>query len=123
MATQRVAKRTAFYNADKSKLVAEDSPDAAFLFVREGSAIRDNAEADRLGYTDFEDAALYDAVADHERKHGGETQQQADANRAAMLAGEPDPDGAPVEGERDAKSVESSRATKAVTRSANKSAE
>jgi hypothetical protein len=101
MATQRVAKRTAFLNADKSKLVAEDSPDAAFLFVREGSAIRDNAEADRLGYTDFEDAALYDAGADHERKHGGETQQQADA-----------------------KSVESSRATTAVTRApANKSAE
>lgn len=33
------AKETHFLNADKSKTVKEDSPDAAFLLVREGMEI------------------------------------------------------------------------------------
>lgn len=116
MTTQRVAKRTAFYNADRSKLVAEDSPEASALFVREGTAVQDAAEAERLGYTDFEEAQVYDAAADHLVKHGHETAAEAERARQRMFAGQPDPDGPPVEGERDEKSLADAKGTKAVAK-------
>jgi hypothetical protein len=115
MAPQRVAKRTAYYNADKTKLVKEGDPEAAFLFVREGSALRHPEEAERLKYSTFEEVDVYDAVADHTVKHGGETQAEADQKRAAMLAGVPDPDGPAVEGERGEK-AQTPTATKAVSK-------
>lgn len=95
---QFVSDKTYFLNADKSKVVAEDDPDASFLLVREGAAI-DQAEADRYGLK-LQAVEVYDAVADHAAKHGGETAADANARRTAMLAGEPDPDGSAVEGER-----------------------
>lgn len=44
---QRISKKTLYLNADRSKVVAEDDPDAAFLFVRAGSAVNEH-EAARL---------------------------------------------------------------------------
>lgn len=146
---QAIAAETLYYTADRSRLVPEDSPDAAFLFVRAGSPF-DPAEAQRLGYTgQAEFSADYDAKGDHAAKHGGETQAQATAARAALFdtnarQGQ-DPDGPPAPGERgnleppadaapaepvatdepsleDEKSAEDAPATKAVTKPpANKS--
>ena len=42
------AEKTIYLNRDKTKVVREDSPDAAFLLVRAGSEIS-NAEAQRYG--------------------------------------------------------------------------
>ena len=114
---QRIAKETLYMNADRSKLVKEGDPDAAFLFVRKGSAIND-AEAERLGFkASGSDTEPYDAVADHDEKHGGETELQAVEARQRMLAGQPDPDGPAVEGERgDLKSTDAPPQTKAVAK-------
>lgn len=101
---QAIATETLYYTADRSRLVPEDSPDAAFLFARAGSPF-DPAEAQRLGYSGpVEFSADYDAKGDHAAKHGSETQQQATAARAALFAPDArqgqDPDGPPAPGER-----------------------
>ncbi len=105
------------YFADASgKLVTAGSPDAAFLVARKGTAISDEA-ATRYGIKNLQAAATYDAVADHEAKHGGETEAEAARKRQDMLAGVPDPDGPAVEGERgeDAKAAHVAPDTKAVS--------
>lgn len=119
MAVERIAKHTMYYTADKERLVAEDSPEAAFLFVRAGSPIP-AAEAERLGYTAADEAQVYDARADHLAKHGGETQRQADAARERMFAGSEarggeDPDGPTAAGERGEKAA-APQGSKAVER-------
>lgn len=92
-----VATKTVFLNAD-GEPVAEDDAGAATLLVREGTYI---SEGDAKRYNvATEPESLYDAVADHEAKHGGETEAQARAARTRMLEGQPDPDGPAVEGER-----------------------
>jgi hypothetical protein len=102
---QRVSKKTLYLTSDRSKVVDEGDEDAAFLLVREGSAV-DEAELARLEGLGLKvklsttDAKVYDARGDHEAKHGGETDDQARAARKRMLDGEPDPDGPAVEGER-----------------------
>lgn len=92
-----VANKTVYLNAE-GKPVAEDSPDAATLLVRKGSAI-DADRAKEYGVKGDEEA-VYDAKADHEAKHGGETQAQADAARQRMMDGQSDPDGEAAPGER-----------------------
>lgn len=110
-----ISSKTLYLNADRSKVVDEGSPDAAFLLVREGAYL-EKTEAERYGVSGEEPQA-YDAIADHEAKHGGETQVEADQKRAAMLEGQPDPDGEPVDGERaDVKATDAAPQTKARTK-------
>lgn len=109
---QRVANQTLYFTADRKRLVKESDADAAFLFVREGAAIDEDAlrAYEQAGGTvpgnlTGEEVQAYDAVADHARKHGGESDREAARNRERMLAGvEPnggqDVDGPPAEGER-----------------------
>lgn len=113
---QRKATETLYMNADKTKLVKEGDPDAAFLFVRKGSAIND-AESQRYGFkVSGSDVTVYDAIGDHEDKHGGETEAEAKQKRTAMLEGVPDPDGPAVEGERGEKATAAAPNTKAVAK-------
>jgi hypothetical protein len=65
-------------------LVPEGDPDAAFLFVREGSAVNES-EAARLEKNGVslkalttEDVEAYDARADHEARHAGEAGPPSD---------------------------------------------
>lgn len=118
-----ISQKTLFLNADKTQVVDEGSEDAAFLLVRAGSELNDE-DAKRYG-VGGEQPRRYDAIADHAAKHGGETVAEAGERRAAMLDGQPDPDGAPVPGERDTldqpsqgdvKAQEQPRETKAVTK-------
>lgn len=72
---QRISKTTVFLNADKTKAVSEDSPDAAFLFVRAGSAVNESeaARLEKNGVTlnlKTEDTVDFDARAAHEAEHG-----------------------------------------------------
>lgn len=125
MGDQRIATRTLYYNADKSALVEEGSPEAAFLFARAGSPV-DPAEAARLKFAEHEARAAYDAQADHAAKHGGDTEAAAQGKRAKMFQGVPDPDGPPAEGERagleDDEKAASGAESKAVSKApANKS--
>jgi hypothetical protein len=101
---QRRATKTQYLTADRSRLVDEGDPDAAFLFVREGGSI-DDAEATRLGLeVEGEDVPAYDAKRDHFEKHGGmdPTGPRERARRDAMLSGVDDPDGPAAPGERGA---------------------
>lgn len=108
-----VAKKTIYLNPD-GKPVAEDADDAATLLVREGTYI---SEADAKQYrVSTDEAPVYDAVADHAARHGGETDAQARAARERMLEGQPDPDGPAVEGERGDVKATTPTATKAVTK-------
>ncbi len=96
-----VANKTLYLNADRTELVEEDSPDAAFLLARAGTRV-DDADAERYGITG-EQPATYNAKQDHFEKHGG-MDPTADpreiAARGAMLRGEDDPDGPAAPGER-----------------------
>lgn len=100
---QRKATETLYMNADRTELVPEGHEDAAFLFVRKGSAINE-AEAQRYGFdVQGVDAAEYDAVADHAAKHGGldpTTDLTEAERRQRMLSGVDDPDGPAAPGER-----------------------
>lgn len=122
---ERVAKTTKYYTADKARLVDEGDPEGVYLFVRAGSPIP-TAEAERLNYTEADEVQAYNARADHALKHGGDTVAAADAKRARMFEGIPDPDGPPAEGERgdlEEKAADAARATKAVEKPpANKAA-
>src|SRR5215216_4592895 len=98
-----VATVGAYYTADRSRVVGEGDPDAAYLLVNAGSSLDGLSEADRKAYDNFAAGKVdtvqeYDAVADHAAKHGSETQAEADAAQQRMLAGEPDPDGPAVPG-------------------------
>lgn len=93
-----IADTTLYLNADRSAVVEEGSPDAAFLLVRAGAAV-DDATAAQYKLT-LQPAPVYDAQADHAAKHGGDTEAAARARRQRMLEGVQDPDGPPVEGER-----------------------
>lgn len=115
---ERVADKDYYADAD-GKLVEADDPNAAFLVAREGTAVSD-AAAKQYGLESLQVAETYDAVADHAVKHGRETEAQAADARQRMLAGQPDPDGEPVEGERgDAKAARPA-ANKARTDASNK---
>lgn len=88
---QRIAKNTIYLNADKTKAVNEDSPDAAFLFVREGSAVNES-EAKRLEGLGVklglktEDHPDFDARAAHEAEFGTKAVTAAPANKAKAPA-------------------------------------
>jgi hypothetical protein len=89
--TQRVAKKTLYLNVDKTEVVSEDSPDAAFLLTQKGVVVDDAevARLEKLGVKvnlDSEDAEAYDAKADHVALHEGETDAEAKAKRAALFA-------------------------------------
>ena len=86
-----VAVKTVYLNADKTRVVEEGSPDAMFLLAREGAFISED-DAARYGVTGATPAA-YDAAAAHAIRHAGETQEEADRRRAAMLEGAVAPDG------------------------------
>ena len=87
---QRVSKQTLYLNADKTKLVPEGDPDAAFLFVREGSAVNES-EAARLEKSGVkvnlstEEVEPFDARAAHEALHAGETDAEAKARHDAQF--------------------------------------
>ena len=89
-----VAVKTVYLNADKTRVVEEGSPDAMFLLAREGAFISED-DAARYGVTGATPAA-YDAAAAHAIRHGGETQEEADRRRAAMLEGQGEKAAAPV---------------------------
>lgn len=120
----RIADKDYYANAD-GKLVSE--ADAHIVVARKGTAISEDT-AQRYGIKGGTEAPVYDAVADHEAKHGGETDADAEAKRARMF--DPtkpgDPDGPPVAGERgdlDTKATDAPPDTKAVSRApANKGA-
>lgn len=127
---QRISKKTLYLNSDRSKVVDEGDVDAAFLLVREGSAV-DEAEVARLEGLGVKiklsttDAEVYDAAADHESKHGGETDEQARAARQRIFDPnrEDDPDGPAVEGERSDVKADAPKDNKAVAKApANKGA-
>lgn len=84
----RIAKKTMYFTADRSRLVAEDDPEAAYLFVRAGSPIDDEAEAKRLGYKDTEDAPVYDAKAEHALAHATDApiEESEDVGLKAVLS-------------------------------------
>lgn len=88
---QRIASKTLYLNADKTKFVSEDSPDARFLFVREGSAINESEVArleksgvDVKGVTG-DDHPDFDARAAHVAEFG-EPNAQVEAERKARTA-------------------------------------
>lgn len=94
------SKHRLFLTADRERVVRAGDPEAAFLLVGAGGTV-DDETVKRYGLADLDDApAAYDAKADHEAKHGGETPAEAEAKRQAMLAGQSDPDGPAVAGER-----------------------
>lgn len=93
-----IAKETVYLNQEQTETVDEGTEGAVFLLARAGTYVSE-ADAQRWGL-EVDPDPVYDAVADHEAKHGGETDGQAQAKRQAMLAGQEDPDGPPVEGER-----------------------
>lgn len=85
---QRVSSKTLYLNADKSKFVDEDSPDAAFLFVRKGSAVNES-EYKRLEGLGVNMKAVtaeahpnFDARAAHVAEFG-EPNAQVEVERAA----------------------------------------
>jgi hypothetical protein len=95
----KTATEDLWLNADRSKVVSGDSEEAAFLLARAGSPVSD-ADAERYGVK-TDDTPVYDAVADHAEKHGGETDAQAAQRRDAMLSPTGgDDDGPAAEGER-----------------------
>jgi hypothetical protein len=106
-----VAKQTVYTNADRSELAEEGTP-GALLLAREGAFISE-VDAKQFKVKTDEDE-VYDAVADHEAKHGGETEEQARAARQRMLEGQPDPDGPAVEGERSGVKASAPKENKAV---------
>jgi hypothetical protein len=112
-----VSKKTLYLNADRSKVVAEDDADATYLLAREGAVVA--PEAVERYKVAVAEAETYDAVADHEAKHGAESEEQARAARRRMLEGEPDPDGPAVEGERGEKAA-APKANKAKAAAENK---
>lgn len=80
-----VSKERLFLNADKSKVVKEGDPDAAFLLVGEGGTV-DKETAEEYGLKNLSAAPEpFDAKAEHELLHAGETEEQAKARRAAMF--------------------------------------
>lgn len=93
-----IADRTLYLNADRSAVVEEGSPDAAFLLARAGASVDDATAAQYK--LKLQAAPVYDAAADHAAKHGGDTEAAARAKRQRVIEGVPDPDGPPVEGER-----------------------
>ena len=95
---QLISKKTFYHTADRSRIVEEGDPDAAFLIVRAGGAI-EQAEAERLGISG-QRAPVYDAKRDHFEKHGGVDPTLDTAGRQRMLSGEDDPDGPAALGER-----------------------
>lgn len=84
---QRVSKETLYLNADRTNLVKEGDPDAAFLFVREGSAVNES-EAARLEKSGVklnlktEGTVDFDARAAHEAEHNTKAVTAAPANKA-----------------------------------------
>ena len=116
----KVAKERLYLTADGTRVVREGDPDAASLFVAKGRDVSDaDIEKYQLAKLVEGGPVAYDAIADHDAKHGGETEQDAALKRQAMLDGQPDPDGPPADGERgnlDEKQVTSPKATKAVTK-------
>ncbi len=105
---QRVADKD--YWADTDGKLVDEASDGATLVAREGTAISD-AAATQYGLDKLQSEQVYDAVADHEAKHAGETDAQAREARQRMLSRTGgDDDGPAVKGER------SAPATKAVTR-------
>ncbi len=109
-----VSKERLYLDAD-GKVVKDGDPSASTLLVGAGGEL-DDPTAKRYKLKGG-DVKTYDAAADHEDKHGGETDAQAADAHARMLAGEPDPDGPAVTGERgDVKATDAPPATKAVSR-------
>lgn len=107
-----VATERLFLTAD-DRVVKEGDEAAVSLLVGEGGTL-DDETAKKYKLKGGGDAPeVYDAVADHEAKHGGETDAEAEAKRQRMLEGQEDPDGPPVEGERDEKAAKA-KANKAV---------
>lgn len=110
------------YFADENGKLTKAGDSARVLVARKGTAISEAAAA-QYGLDKLSEADTYDAVADHEAKHGGETDAEANEKRAAMMAGQPDPDGPAVAGERGEKATDGPASTKAVSRApANKGA-
>lgn len=95
---ERIATKDYYADAD-GKLVGADK--GTIIVARKGTVISDEV-AERYGLK-VQDTEVYDAVADHEEKHGNETDAEAQAKRTSMMEGVPDPDGPAVEGERGAK--------------------
>lgn len=95
----KVAKEAIWLTADDQPVKAGDAR-AACLLVAAGLELSDDEIAQyKVGKLVADPAEAYDAVADHEAKHGGETPEQAAQARQRMLDGESDPDGPPAEGE------------------------
>lgn len=113
------ATRDLFLNADKTKVVEEDDPEAAYLLVNKGRTLQDKEYAGLDMPRSGSATTAYDAKADHEAKHRGETNAEAKRKRAAMFDPnrDDDPDGPPAEGERSGvKAAKQPPETKAVTR-------
>jgi|GEM_PF-6818517 len=81
-----VSKERLYLDAD-GKVVKEGDEGAATLLVAEGGKL-DDVTAKRYKLSGGEKAEAYDAVADHESRHAGETDAEATAARDAMLRGE-----------------------------------
>lgn len=80
-----ISKKRLWLTADGARVVEEGDPAAAFLLVGEGGTVSDE-DAKRYNLTALEPApAPWDAKAEHERLHAGETQEEADAKRAALF--------------------------------------
>lgn len=87
---QRISKKTLYLNADRTKIVAEDSPDARFLLVRAGSAVNESevARLEKAGVKvnlTTEDAVPFDARSVHDAEHANETPAQAKAKQEAQF--------------------------------------
>jgi len=81
-----VSKERLYLDAD-GKVVKEGDEKAATLLVAEGGEL-DDVTAKRYKLSGGEKAEAYDAVADHEARHAGETDAEAAAARDAMLTSE-----------------------------------
>ncbi len=80
-----VSKERLYLDAD-GKVVKDGDEGARTLLVGEGGEL-DDVTAKRHKLSGGDKAEAYDAVADHEARHAGETDAEADAARARMLAG------------------------------------
>ena len=88
---QRISKHTLYLNSDRSKVVKEGDPDAAFLLVREGSAVNESevARLEKAGVKvnlSTDEAPDFDARAAHEAEHGTNESRAAAAKAQAAPA-------------------------------------
>src|SRR5215210_4354171 len=83
---QYIASRRLWLTADKSRIVEDGDPAAAFLLCGAGAAVSAEDVA-RYGLARVvTPAPVFDAITHHEDMHGGETPEQARQARERMFA-------------------------------------